>query len=53
MGACAKGSAPIGRSHWAAGGREEERARARSSLTGGAHLSGDAGARGSAGLDWA
>jgi hypothetical protein len=35
------------------GQREGERARARSSLTGGAHLSGDAGARDLAGLDWA
>jgi hypothetical protein len=53
MGASARGSAPIGLAHRAAGGREGERAlvlgRGRS-LTGGVHLSCDAGARGLVGL---
>jgi hypothetical protein len=57
MGASARGSAPTGLAHRAAGGREGERERVRGRgrlLTGGVHLSDDAGARacGLAGLKW-
>jgi hypothetical protein len=50
------GSPLIGQSHRAMGGRGGERARVRglwSSLIGGVHLSGNAGAQDLAGLSWA
>ena len=57
MGASARGSAPTGLAHRAAGGREDERECVRGcgrSLAGGVHLSDDAGAHacGLAGLKW-